>query len=297
MSELGQFLKEAREQKNISLDDLQQTTKIQKRYLVAIEEGRFDTLPGLFYARAFVKSYAEAVGLDPEPLFDQYKNELPNPQREAVTLPSRAERSKSVSPRKRTKKGSIFPALAAIAFIVVLVVGIWIFAQGNGASEGDAIAPDDSENLDAEFSDDVGNDEEASGATEESEPVEEVETVEEEEIEEEVEPEPEFTLNFIKSEGNTSFFDLENGRLSDVLIEFNGSSYVDIKNELGKTFYSGTPTKGDELTFDFEAEERVLFNFGASQNVDFYINGEQVDFPLDRTHQKIDIEILDGDSE
>ena len=34
-------------------------------------------MPGKFYARAFIKQYAEAVGLEPEELFEEYKNEIP----------------------------------------------------------------------------------------------------------------------------------------------------------------------------------------------------------------------------
>ncbi|MDT8858959.1 helix-turn-helix domain-containing protein [Alkalihalobacillus sp. MEB130] len=289
LSELGQHLKEAREQKQMSLDDLQRMTKIQKRYLIAIEEGRFDALPGIFYARAFVKTYAEAIGLDPEPLFDQYRNELPNPQREAVTLPSRTERSKPApNPKKRTKKGSFIPALVAVVFIGIIVVGIWIMAQGGGTEDGGAVAPDDSENLEADFSEGVGT------VPEEEEEEPEVEEVpEEEQEEEEAEPEPTFTLTFIESSGNTSFFELENGQLSDVRIEITGErSYIDVKNALGNTFFSGQPTDGEVITPEVEAEERVIFNFGASQFVELYINDVQVEFPLDITHQKIDITVL-----
>ncbi|MFC0558539.1 helix-turn-helix domain-containing protein [Halalkalibacter alkalisediminis] len=297
LSELGQHLKEAREQKQISLDDLQQTTKIQKRYLIAIEEGRFDTLPGIFYARAFVKTYAEAIGLDPEPLFDQYRDELPNPQREAANLPSRAARTKP-SPKKRTKKGSFVPAIVAILFIVLIVVGIWVMAQGSGTRDDDAIAPDDSENLDAEFSLGVGTDseDELEEGLEEEEEEEEVETIEPEPVEEV--PEPSSTLSFTRSEGNTSFYELENGRLTDVRIELSGRTYIDVKNALGRVFFSGEPSNTEDIpTLDLEAEERVIFNFGASQHVDLLINGEPFEFPLDITHQKVDITILDEASE
>ncbi|GAE24326.1 transcriptional regulator [Halalkalibacter wakoensis JCM 9140] len=293
MSELGQHLKEVREQKGLSLDDLQRTTKIQRRYLLAIEEGRFDTLPGIFYARAFVKTYAEAIGLDPEPLFDQYRNELPNPQKEAVTLPSRTERSKPApAPKKRAKRGSFFPALIAVVFVGIIVVGIWLMAQGGGMGDGGAVAPDDSENLEADFSEGVGT---APEVDEEPE-VEEVRP-EEEEPEEEIEPEPDFDLRFIESSGNTSFFELENAQLSDVRIEITGDrSYIDVKNALGRTFYSGTPTEGDVISLELEAEEQVIFNFGASQFVELYINDELIEFPLDITHQKLDITVLNAES-
>ncbi|WP_332630608.1 helix-turn-helix domain-containing protein [Halalkalibacter flavus] len=294
LSELGQYLKEAREEKQISLDDLQRTTKIQKRYLIAIEEGRYDTLPGIFYARAFVKTYAEAIGLDPDPLFDQYRHELPNPQREAVTLPSRTERSKpSVGPKKRAKKGSFLSALIAVVFIGIIVVGIWLMAQGGGTGDDGAIAPDDSENLEADFSEEVGT------APEEEEEETEVEEIPEEEPEEEeLEPEPELSITFIESSGNTSFFELENGQLSDVRIEITGDrSYIDVKNALGKTFYTGTPTEGEVITPEVDGEERVIFNFGASQFVKLFINDQQLEFPLDITHQKIDITVIAEESE
>lgn len=63
-SVIGQELQNARLDKGLSLDDIQQSTKIQKRYLAAIENGQFDQLPGAFYERAFVRQYASAVGLD-----------------------------------------------------------------------------------------------------------------------------------------------------------------------------------------------------------------------------------------
>ena len=54
--EVGKKLHDARVAKGYTLDDLQQATKIQKRYLIAIEDEKFDELPGDFYVRAFVLS-------------------------------------------------------------------------------------------------------------------------------------------------------------------------------------------------------------------------------------------------
>lgn len=61
---LGDLLKNTREEKGLTLDDLAQETKIQKRYLIDLEEEDFDDLPGKVYARGFLKTYANALGLD-----------------------------------------------------------------------------------------------------------------------------------------------------------------------------------------------------------------------------------------
>ena len=58
---IGDKLRQARLNKNISIDELQQKTKIQKRYLEAIEQGKFDLLPGEYYIRTFLQSVRMAI--------------------------------------------------------------------------------------------------------------------------------------------------------------------------------------------------------------------------------------------
>lgn len=128
-------LKEARIAKGYSLDDLQEKTKIQKRYLSAIEEGNYGVMPGTFYVRAFIKQYAEAVDLDPTELLETYKTELPT-NKTAETLGSgvsiqkgdqvsgnkrRSNVARSSGPNK--KFGDVMPKFVVALFIVVIIAG------------------------------------------------------------------------------------------------------------------------------------------------------------------------------
>lgn len=62
--QIGQDLQNARLDKGMSLEEIQQKTKIQAQYLQAIENGQFEKLPGAFYERAFVRQFANALNLD-----------------------------------------------------------------------------------------------------------------------------------------------------------------------------------------------------------------------------------------
>lgn len=71
--ELGSLLKNAREKKDLSIDDIQEKTKIRKKYIEAIEKNEFDILPGNVYLKVFVKGYAREVGLNYQELLANYE--------------------------------------------------------------------------------------------------------------------------------------------------------------------------------------------------------------------------------
>lgn len=129
MSDLGQLLRKARTERNITLDQLQESTKIRKRYLEAIEEGHYEVLPGAFYARAFVKQYSEAVGLDPEEVFRLYAHAIPPAESEASHEPIRMSRRSSVNPPERAGKWA--SAFLMIAFPILIIGVVYYFLYTN----------------------------------------------------------------------------------------------------------------------------------------------------------------------
>lgn len=72
MDEIGHILREARENKGLTLEDVQANTRINVRYLTALETGRYDALPTPVHVRGFLRNYARFLGLDPQPLLDRY---------------------------------------------------------------------------------------------------------------------------------------------------------------------------------------------------------------------------------
>jgi cytoskeletal protein RodZ len=73
MDEIGQILREARENKGLSLQDVQAKTRISIRYLEALENGQYSVLPTPVHVRGFLRNYARFLGLDPKPLLDRYE--------------------------------------------------------------------------------------------------------------------------------------------------------------------------------------------------------------------------------
>lgn len=125
MSELGQQLREARLQKGMSLDDVQEMTKIRKRYLEAIEAGDYKVLPGSFYVRAFIKTYAEAVGIDPDELLEGHKQDVPKSEPEATMEPVIQKRASRPSAERNMKW---LPTVLMWTFPILIVVVIYLVA-------------------------------------------------------------------------------------------------------------------------------------------------------------------------
>ncbi len=73
MGAFGERLKREREKRKISLDEVAQATKISGRYLRAIEEEKFDQLPGGVFSKGFIKAYARHLGLNEDQALADYQ--------------------------------------------------------------------------------------------------------------------------------------------------------------------------------------------------------------------------------
>jgi len=121
--EIGSILRAAREERGLTLDDAAEATKIRPAYLEAIEDEAFERLPGATYARGFLRAYAELLGVDPQPLIDEFSERFataPWELDEDVMFPRR--RGPRAEARASRSSGMIVVAIAGIVAIAVLVV-------------------------------------------------------------------------------------------------------------------------------------------------------------------------------
>lgn len=279
--EIGARLKEAREEKNISLDSLQETTKIQKRYLVAIEEGNLQVLPGKFYARAFIKEYANAVGLDPNELLEEYKEEVPKTEDETEVQYSRMQRTRKDSSSE--KNNAIFSLLPTI-IVILLVIGIffaaWYFIQ-LAVSNGDTDSPEEqNDNEEIIINNPEENTDGDAGTGEE-----ETEDTNEEANEEPEEEESEAELSIVEEEtsGTNSTFDLNDaGDEVTLTLESSGNTWLEIENEAGESLFFGEFSEDQSpVELDVSDEESVYFNIGNAADLMIIFNDTELEYPID----------------
>lgn len=90
MFAIGRSLRDVRESNGLELGEVSAATRIRASYLAALENEHFDALPGRAYARAFLREYAEYLGLDGQTFLDEFDaryEELAEPPIVPVRLP------------------------------------------------------------------------------------------------------------------------------------------------------------------------------------------------------------------
>ncbi|PEQ34910.1 helix-turn-helix domain-containing protein [Bacillus cereus] len=295
MTELGQKLTEAREAKGLSIDQLHEITKIQKRHLVAIEEGNYNVLPGTFYARAFIKQYADAVGLNGEELLVEYQSTIPQSEKHDVPQVSTGQKTQETMQKSSSwpiadHMPKILIALLVIAFGVV----VWFVIQALTGKDDRQVPNAQSEKIEVQKAKnsplDTKKDEEKAEEPKKEEPKKEEPKKEEPKKEEQkAQPAGENEIKLVGTDKITSTLEIHNNKALELEITTKDASYIGIKNEAGNDIFSGTLQAGQTQKYDLSTAKEVNLNIGSAPNVEFKLNGQVVTFPLnpeENYHQK-----------
>ncbi|UXH45349.1 helix-turn-helix domain-containing protein [Rossellomorea vietnamensis] len=282
MTELGNRLKEAREAKNYSLDDLQRITKIQKRYLIGIEEGNYDAMPGKFYVRAFIKQYCEAVGLPPEVIFEEHKAEIPTTYEDEIPVSlSRVQSRKSVS-ESSTKVFDFLPKLLIALFVIGALVAVWVFWQGkvgdkapesNQEENQTQVDVDENKSAEGDKPEDETNDKEQ---TEEVKPSGDQKDGEDN-------PQPEQSLEAVNSSDYKTTYELKNAKEFKLQLSAKGDTWVKVFDTNEQVLFEGLLKQGIKKDFDLSDDKQAYLIIGDASNTDISVNGKQLEYKISAT--------------
>jgi cytoskeleton protein RodZ len=125
MFALGPSLREARLKRGLELDAVQKVLRIRRRYLEALEDERFELIPGEVYARGFLREYAEFLGLDSSLYIDEYNSRFAHYDDVAIA-------ARPTAPRLRRERRVPIAAAIAVPLVVAGAVLAWMFGGGGG---------------------------------------------------------------------------------------------------------------------------------------------------------------------
>ena len=134
--EIGRFLERTRKDKGLSLEEVEQATKIRKRYLAGLENEDYAMLPDAIYAQGFLKTYANFLGLDGEALSRQLKSRRKPRRDQGIRYNTQLEsefEEPLIAPRglqgteKRNVPTSAIVTLLVAVFVLAVVIGTLYF--------------------------------------------------------------------------------------------------------------------------------------------------------------------------
>ncbi|MBO0418797.1 helix-turn-helix domain-containing protein [Vagococcus fluvialis] len=276
METIGEKLQKARIDRGLTIGDLQKITKIQRRYLEAIEENDFDAMPSDYYKRTFIRQFAEAVGLNPRPLLRRLdgkpeEEELTNTM--ALSMPVKGSR-KSKYNETNTKKSLIasYIPVALLVLVVAAIIGTIVWAIMLDSEKGPIVpSPNKTTIVDS------GSKLETSTTTEKSETEESTKDSEKTE-----EKKKETNISLVSDDGETVVYKLANWE-KPMKVAFKGlddAAWVGLQNsQTQEIFYQYTIQPKEELeTFVPDELDSFSIVVGASRNVTIFINGEEIKF-------------------
>lgn len=243
MGELGRMLKEARESKGLSLRDVEEATKIRKKYLQALEEEDFEKIPGRTYAKGFLKNYSNFLQLETDELLREFDSIVANSFKDKDYTPMRTAQGAGAKSSSKTggldRESRMFKIGLAILAVLVLFIGINMF----GSDKPDPGIPKNGSQTENNNQGKQGGEPGTNGKNGGQEtPVNEPE------------PEP-----------------IQGVRLEVAIIK--SQCWISVTSD-GNVVFSGTLNQGDTRTFEGDSE--ILITLGNAGAAKLTYNGEEL---------------------
>jgi cytoskeleton protein RodZ len=132
MFEIGSSLRAARMRQELELSQAEHDTRIRAKYLRALEDERFDVLPGAAYTKGFLRTYADYLGLDAQPFIDEYNTRFAPEEEEAPPAQLRI---------RHRRRFALAPWLLVVAALAASIAALAWGLSGKGGGHHAGPAP------------------------------------------------------------------------------------------------------------------------------------------------------------
>ncbi len=132
MKEIGEFLRNSRLEKGMSLQDISHITKISTRYLEGIEKGDWSMMPGSFYVKGFIRNYAKVLGVDISEYLEALSREVAD-----STTPVSPITSTTSAPVRANRFGKLFSTSLVIILVSVVLFVVFRYVSEMDVGEND----------------------------------------------------------------------------------------------------------------------------------------------------------------
>ncbi len=274
IDDIGTILKSSRLKSKKSLEEISSELCIRKIYLIALEEGDYETLPPIPYGVGYVRTYARYLGLNPERAVKLYKS-----------ASQTEEQNNENEEQEKAEVNKISGKHIVVGIISLLAIyAAWSFYSNMNAAQ---TLPTQSieekntnveENMAEEITITSDSAPEIVETTVETEPETEVK---ETEIPETVEQTP------IPEEPVVVEKTVENNK---VVVEFTGESWVELKDKK-KVYFQGVYHEGDKKEIDYIGN--LFLSVGRPENIKIYIKGAEKDILAKKRKMNIPLDSLD----
>jgi cytoskeleton protein RodZ len=131
MPEIGATLREARMRARIDVSEIEAQTKIRAKYLRALENEEWGLLPGPTFVKSFLRTYAQALGLDGKALVEEYRLHHERPSEALEPIVATPQSARGRGPGRGPSRGYMLAVGGVVAVIVLLIV---LLVSGGGSS-------------------------------------------------------------------------------------------------------------------------------------------------------------------
>jgi len=137
MPDIGETLRDARMRARIDVSEIEAKTKIRAKYLRALENEEWGLLPGPTFVKSFLRTYAQALGLDGKALVEEYRASHERPSEsvhEPIVSSSQHTRGRGRPGRPAGRPSRVYVSLVGVIMVLIVLLVIGLLSGGGGGS-------------------------------------------------------------------------------------------------------------------------------------------------------------------